>query len=995
VTGDIATARPFRCDVIQRLFLAEELVRRRRADEQRRHISSQRSARIDPNPHQIDAVLFALERLPDGGCILADEVGLGKTIEAGLLIAQLMAEGMRRILIVTPKALLGQWKQELFSLFGIDVREVLRDQPDLAGDGVLLATRDFVGSERGGAALRDSERFELCVIDEAHEIFAGIYRRYDRKGELRADSPHAQIASRFSQILRDAGTPVVLLTATPIQNSLLELWGLVHYIDPTGTLLGDLSTFRQVFCPADDRVLAEGQEHELQRRLGTVLQRTLRRQAQEFMQVPFMRRQAQLFEYRMSAEERALYDDVTAYLLEPDLYAFRGNQRQLLLIGFHRRMASSLRALSRSLENVAARLVRLRDGRADDAADRATIAEDLQNDEELGGLDEPLILEPTNLRTVTAELARVEAFIQRARALPSDSKARALLRAVELVFQQAKLGKSSGKVVIFTEYRATQDYLRSLLLESGVADGDITLFSGVNDSARAREALARWHDEVGNRQPAALRPSPEVAVRLALVHEFRHPSRILISTEAGAKGLNLQFCDTVINYDLPWNPQRIEQRIGRCHRYAQPRDVTVINFLAIDNEAQQLTYEILSQKLELFGAVLGATDEVLHRPGRSAPESLASAVGVELETQLRKIYDRARTIEDIGHELRQLRDSIEVRKREFETAQQRTEDVIRRHFDAKVRQVFRGIQDRLPRELAEFDHQIEGVVLSFLEAAEVPHTIDRRGDTLVLTVGDSSQLPVSLRGGTACLIGSALPDSPLGSLHLGHPLVMAALEHARAAARIRRFALRVAVTSPELVALRGQRGRARIFRVVYRGFEVTERLVPVVILDPDAGPLPAELARALLGEPVSELPTGPDVSHVSDDALNDAVEELMFLQIAETGSDEQARFERTIEQIERSVADRILLLSRQRNLTLERLARAEVDRDAAVGAELRGRAEAALRKAQAAIDDLDAEIARLRAGDDDEYRRWRAHTQGRRYAPPELQQIFDAELEIA
>lgn len=112
---------------LQRLYLAEDLVRRRRADEYRRHVASQRAARIDPNPHQIDAVIFALERIPDGGCSLADEVGLGKTIEAGLVIAQLMAEGAKRVLVVTPKARLGKWKQELYALFGIDGHTTLRE----------------------------------------------------------------------------------------------------------------------------------------------------------------------------------------------------------------------------------------------------------------------------------------------------------------------------------------------------------------------------------------------------------------------------------------------------------------------------------------------------------------------------------------------------------------------------------------------------------------------------------------------------------------------------------------------------------------------------------------------------------------------------------------------------------------------------------------------------------------------------------------------------
>jgi hypothetical protein len=126
----------------------------------------------------------------------------------------------------------------------------------------------------------------------------------------------------------------------------------VQYVDPTGTLLGDLETFREMFCEGDDRVLIPGQEHELRQRMKSVVKRTLRRQAQDFMERPFVGRHAQLFEYSMSPEEKQLYDDVTTYLLEPGICAFRGNQRRLLLIGFHRRMASSTRALSASLERL-------------------------------------------------------------------------------------------------------------------------------------------------------------------------------------------------------------------------------------------------------------------------------------------------------------------------------------------------------------------------------------------------------------------------------------------------------------------------------------------------------------------------------------------------------------------------------------------------------------------------------------------------------------------
>src|SRR5262249_43949796 len=153
----------------------------------------------------------------------------------------------------------------------------------------------------------------------AHEIFSGLHKRYERDGIYNEDSGEALMAHRVRSFLRT--TPVLLLTATPMQNSLAELWGLVQYVEPSGTLLGDITTFRKVFCDEDDRGLVKGQEHELQRRLAMVLRRTLRRQAQEFLDRPFVQRRCRLYEYAMSDDERSLYDDVTQYLLQPSLHA--------------------------------------------------------------------------------------------------------------------------------------------------------------------------------------------------------------------------------------------------------------------------------------------------------------------------------------------------------------------------------------------------------------------------------------------------------------------------------------------------------------------------------------------------------------------------------------------------------------------------------------------------------------------------------------------------
>jgi adenine-specific DNA-methyltransferase len=958
---------------IQQLYLAEDLVRRRRADEHRRQVTSQRAARIDPNPHQIAAVVFALSRIPDGGCILADEVGLGKTIEAGLVIAQLLAEGARRVLVVTPKALLGQWKQELAALFAIDAREITRATLDFEAEGVLLATRDLVGTEAGASALERAERFDLCIIDEAHEVFAGIYKRFDATGALRDDSPHARTAGRLSTTLRGNGTPIVLLTATPIQNSLAELWGLVHYIDPTGTLLGDLPTFRQLFCPMDDRQLAEGQEYELQRRITTVVKRTLRRQAQEFMSEPFVGRQARLFEYRMPPEERALYDDVTAYLLEPNLHAFPTKQRKLLLLNVHRQMASSRDAFASSLDRIAQRLRGNRDAQPDDP--------DLGEDDEA---NEPMDTEGAPA-DVSAELTRVERFAERARALPMDSKAQALLRAIRFVMEQAESGKGSGKVVIFTEFLRTQEYVRRLLVESRlVGDRDITLFRGTNDSARALEAHTRWLEEVGKKLDPSSRPSFEIALRMALVHEFETRSRILISTEAGAKGLNLQFCNTVINYDLPWNPQRIEQRIGRAHRYRQRRDVTVINFLAADNEAQRLTFDILSQKLDLFGTVLGATDEVLHRPGVTAPETLASVLGTEVEAQLQHIYDRARTIDEVERELRVLRDAIADKRRDFETAQQRTIDIIQSRFDEKVRDVFARIQSSIPEELAAFDQQVKQVVTSHLDHLGVSYQCS---DTEIV-VAANDVLPTKLREGVRAATGAPPRGSETMPLHLGHPLVVIAVEGIRTRAKERAFAIEIRAPSGEL---RGRRGRLRIVRARHRGFETAEQLLPILVLAGDQGPLNLERAHRLVDVIVGDFQLA-ERSGVTDEQLADALDELLFESTHENSAREQARFERTLEQVERFVTDRIVLLERERALTIQRVAKAEADRASAIGSDQRDRADLVLQRAQTRLEELDAEIARLRAGDDKRYQQWRDHTQQKRFATPEIDHLVEAEV---
>ena len=980
---------------IHRRFDAEDLVRLRRAGEKRRYVAAQRRGRVDPNPHQIEAVMFALKRIPEGGCILADEVGLGKTIEAGLVIAQLLAEGKSRVLIVVPRPLLGQWQSELRDLFGIEAHEAADDDVDLAAAGVFIAGREYAGGERGFERLRQAPPCDLCLIDEAHEVFAGIHRRYNRDGSYDEDSPHARTAHRVKQLIGIA--PVLLLTATPMQNSLDELWALVGYVDRTGTLLGDKPTFDELF-KSEGGVGAE-QAGELQRRLKRVVQRTLRRDAMPYLERPFVGRQARLYPYRMSTAEKALYDDVTEYLLEPELFAFRGSARKLLLIGFHRRMASSNAALAASLTGVAARLGRLlgrgAGGTAEDLDDLEEEGDDAQAPRE-----EPVSAAlPKGLRldraAVQAELERVESFIRRAEALPADSKAEALVRVVGELLERPP---DRRKLLVFTESLTTQSYLRDLLVEkTALAEQDITLFRGVNDSPRAAVALRVWREEVEADMERHLRPSNTVAVRLALVHEFRTRSTVMIATEAGAKGLNLQFCDTLVNYDLPWNPQRIEQRIGRCHRYGQQRDVTVFNFLAEGNEAQQLTFEILSDKLDLFGKVLDMSNVVLQTPRSDSSEAFTSALGADFETEVRRIWERARSVEDVAAELRQLRDTLEERRRELDRTRSRTIGLIEQRLDASVRQVFERIQDELAPSLQELDNELRNVLAAYLDAEAVPWGEGEREGRKALHYGASPKLPKPLQGGGTVMIGGSRGLNGADPLHVGHPLIEAAVQSARRQCTGQyRVCFRLQPSAPAALRKhRGSRGRLALTRIHYDGFEPEQRLRATAVFEDAEVLRPADAALELLRQPCEDVAEFAQPLEVSAAHLDEVVDEELFEEQGRVANLNQQGFEQALNQLDQYLADRTLVLQRAKRQHSQHLATAERRRDTSAGADNRAKATVRVQQLEGQVEKVEKELAALASHEDETYQKWKQHAHQRRYAAPTGERLLSAEFVIA
>lgn len=665
----------------QAKLLAFELLRRHPIGDTARIGSALMDAQVDLNPHQVEAALFAFRSPLSKGVILADEVGLGKTIEAGLVLTQRWAEGRRRVLVVAPASLRKQWVQELADKFFLPaviletksfnaaVRNGVRNPFDAPTDQPAVIVCSYQFAARKADEL-GAVRWDLAILDEAHRL-RNVFK------------PGAKIASAIRTAL--STTPKLLLTATPLQNSLMELYGLVSVIDEHH--FGDAKSFRAQYS----RLAEGGRFDDLQARLAPVCHRTLRRQVVEY--VSYTNRVPITQEFRPSAEEQALYEMVSDYLRRPELQALPASQRTLMVLVMRKLLASSTFAIAGALDSLGRKLQGLL---RDDDRTKAKLAtqlddafdgdfEELPEIAEEWGADEDEAAEQTHeplteaARTAIAdEIAELGAFRDLAVSITENAKGLALLTALQTGFAKAAQLGAADKAVIFTESRRTQDYLIRLLSRSGY-ENQIVLFNGTNSDEDSRSTYQEWKARhAGSDQVSG---SPTADMRAALVDRFRWDAKILIATEAAAEGINLQFCSMVVNYDLPWNPQRIEQRIGRCHRYGQQHDVVVINFLNRANAADVRVFELLDEKFRLFSGVFGASDEVL-----GVIES-----GVDFERRIAAIYQDCRTTEAINAEFAQLR--LELDEQITETMDS-TRRKLLEHFDAEV-------HDRLRVSLAE------------------------------------------------------------------------------------------------------------------------------------------------------------------------------------------------------------------------------------------------------------------------------------------------------
>ena len=316
--------------------------------------------------------------------------------------------------------------------------------------------------------------------------------------------------------------------------------------------------------------------------------------------------------------EHSLYEAVSAFLQRPNSYALPQRQRHLTALILRKLLASSSQAIAGTLDTLRLRLETLRDEQiADDPefAERLVESEDIE-DELLDDIlaeetpsqnaeERPLAIDRQRLKE---EIDLLQRLATRARGIPVDTKTETLLKALDIGFAQMAETGAARKALIFTESRRTQDYLKSFLEAHGYK-GQVVLFNGTNGGPEATTIYENWL--ANNRDTGRSSGSRAIDVRAALVEHFRDQATIFLATEAAAEGVNLQFCSLVVNYDLPWNPQRIEQRIGRCHRYGQKHDVVVINFLNERNEADRRVLELLGEKFSLFDGVFGASDDVL------------------------------------------------------------------------------------------------------------------------------------------------------------------------------------------------------------------------------------------------------------------------------------------------------------------------------------------------------------------------------------------------
>jgi superfamily II DNA or RNA helicase len=725
-------------------YFAYELTRRYSSDSLQKLAASLSDAQVDLNPHQVEAALFAFRSPLSKGAILADEVGLGKTIEAGIVISQKCAERKRRILIIVPSSLRKQWNQELMDKFFLP-STILETKSFNQGikNGNLnpFQQKDIVICSYHFARAKDvyikQIEWDLIVIDEAHHL-RNVYKNTNK------------IANSIKVAV--ANYPKLLLTATPLQNTLMELYGLVSIIDDF--TFGDLTSFKGRFA----RLTNNDNFDDLKERLKPICKRTLRRQVLEY--VKYTNRIPITQEFYPSENEQNLYDLVSEYLQRQNLYALPASQRQLMTLILRKLLASSTYAISGTLEALGNKLDAIVINQEAAPILESTITEDFEtfdeikdewteDDEETEGIK---TYTPEEIKSIKEESKSLKEFHSLAKSIKKNSKGEVLMIALKAGFTEAEKRGGVKKAVIFTESTRTQKYLENIL-ENTEYSGRMLLFNGSNTDRKSQEIYKSWVEK--HHGTDRITGSKSADMRAALVEYFRDEAIIMIATEAGAEGINLQFCSLVVNYDLPWNPQRIEQRIGRCHRYGQRHDVVVVNFLNRKNAADRRVYQLLSEKFKLFEGVFGASDEVLG--------SIES--GVDFEKRIAQIYQQCRTEDEIQSAFDTLQKEMEP---QIDETMSLTRQRLLENFDEEVHEKLRINLQESREYLSKYENWLWQVTKYYLD----PYA-DFSGDgySFILRENPFSSEPIHPG---PYRIGKNIEDANI--YRIGHPLAQRIIE---------------------------------------------------------------------------------------------------------------------------------------------------------------------------------------------------------------------------
>lgn len=602
------------------------------------------------------------------------------------MLCQYWAERRRNILVISPASLRKQWAQELSEKFNLpsiilDAKNY-KEQQKLGRANPFRDKQIIICSMHFAASRAEDLKeivWDLVVIDEAHKL-RNAYRESNRLGQ------------RIRWAIEERKK--LLLTATPLQNSLLELYGLSTLIDDR--LFGNLASFRTQY------INYGGDISSLKERLGAFCWRSLRSQVIRF--VRYTERKLITRPFKPTEQEHKLYEAVSSYLMRDETYALPFGQKHLLILLVRKVLASSPHAVAGTLEIMRDRLLKLMDEAKQNASaldllifgeeiDDDLLDEILEDQEDTSLDDETPMPEKThepqikkvNLEKLNAEINELTDYIRWARSLGIDTKTRALLKALDIGFSVMDEMGAAKKVVIFTESRRTQSWLKDFLEGNGYA-GQVLTFNGTNKDDASGKIYQEWL--VANKESGRATGSRQVDLRAAIIDRFRDQASVLIATEAGAEGLNLQFCSAIVNFDLPWNPQRIEQRIGRCHRYGQKHDVVVINFLNERNEADRRVHELLEQKFNLFTGVFGASDDVLG----------SIEAGMDFERRILEIYQGCRSEEEIQSAFEKLQKELDE---QIQTKMRDTRKMLLEHFDEDVHDRLKvnldGTQERLDR----------------------------------------------------------------------------------------------------------------------------------------------------------------------------------------------------------------------------------------------------------------------------------------------------------